>query len=59
MTMAAKKAKKAQRFTIACCRACQRTFEMTGTARQLRQERALRCPHCQGELTIIMEGERL
>jgi hypothetical protein len=57
--MAAKKAKKAQRFIVACCKPCQRIFEMTGTARQLRHERALKCPTCKQGLSIVMEGERV
>jgi hypothetical protein len=59
MTMATKKGKKAQRFTIACCRPCQRTFEMTGTPAQLRRESSLKCRHCKRALDLVMEGERL
>jgi hypothetical protein len=57
--MAMKKAKPAQRETIACCRACQRTHIMRGTAAQLRREHALRCPRCKGNLSVVMEVERL
>jgi uncharacterized paraquat-inducible protein A len=57
--MVNKKAKPRQRATIACCRPCGRTFEMTGTARQLRQEGALKCPRCKASLSVVMEVERL
>jgi hypothetical protein len=54
-----KKAKPAQRETIACCRACQRTHIMRGTAGQLKREGALRCPRCKQALDVVMEVERL
>jgi hypothetical protein len=57
--MATKKAQKPQRETIACCRACQRTHIMTGTAAQLKRERALRCPRCKQPLAVVMEVERV
>jgi hypothetical protein len=51
--------KKPQRETIACCRPCQRTYEMRGTAAQLKRERALRCPRCKQALEVVMEVERV
>jgi hypothetical protein len=57
--MATKKAQQPQRETIACCRACQRTHIMTGSAAQLRRERALRCPRCKQPLEVVMEAEHL
>jgi hypothetical protein len=55
--MVNKKAKQGQRATIACCRPCGRTFEMRGTAAQLRREGALRCPRCKQPLEVTMEVE--
>jgi phage FluMu protein Com len=51
--------KKPQRETIACCRPCQRTHIMTGTAAQLKREGALKCPRCKQPLEVVMETERL
>jgi hypothetical protein len=57
--MATKKIQPPQRETIACCRSCQLTHIMTGTAAQLRRERALRCPRCKQPLEVTMEVERV
>jgi hypothetical protein len=57
--MATKKAQKPRRETIACCRPCGRTHILTGTAAQLKRERALRCPRCRQALEVVMEVERL
>jgi predicted SprT family Zn-dependent metalloprotease len=57
--MATPKRPKPQRETIACCRACQRTHIMRGTAAQLKREGAMRCPRCKGTLAVVMEVERL
>jgi hypothetical protein len=51
--------KPPQRETIVCCRPCGRTHIMTGTAAQLRRERALRCPRCKQPLEVVMEAERV
>jgi hypothetical protein len=55
--MAAKPAKPRPRATIACCRPCGRTFEMRGTAAQLRRQGALKCPRCKQPLEVTMEVE--
>jgi hypothetical protein len=57
--MATPKRPKPQRETIACCRPCQRTHIMRGTAAQLRRERALRCPRCKQPLEVVIEAERV
>jgi hypothetical protein len=57
--MPMKKATQGQRETIACCRPCQRTHIMRGTAAQLKREGALRCPRCKQALDVVMEVERL
>ena len=57
--MATKKAKSRQIETIARCRPCGRTHTMTGTAAQLKRERALRCPRCKHALEVVMEIERV
>jgi hypothetical protein len=57
--MATKKTQKPPVETVACCRPCQRTHIMTGTAAQLRREGALRCPRCRQALEVVMEVERL
>jgi DNA-directed RNA polymerase subunit RPC12/RpoP len=57
--MARPKRPKPQRETIAACATCRRTHIMTGTAAQLRRERVLRCPRCKGNLSVVMEVERL
>ncbi len=57
--MATKKTQKPRRETIACCRPCGRTHIMTGTAAQLRRERALRCPRCKRPLEVVIEAERV
>jgi hypothetical protein len=57
--MATKQTQKSQREVIACCRPCQRTHIMRGSARQLKREGAMKCPRCKRPLELVMEVERL
>jgi hypothetical protein len=57
--MATKQTQKSQREVIACCRPCQRTHIMRGSARQLKREGAMKCPRCKRPLELVMEVERV